>query len=85
MRLFFPPIVSVALTFGLMSAAQAQQTEPKKPKPRPQVQTQTQPLKPLRAQPTGCTEFGAGFVRMPGSDSCVRVGGGVGVGVGIAR
>lgn len=25
-----------------------------------------------------CSEFGAGFVRMPGSDSCIRVGGSIG-------
>lgn len=34
------------------------------------------------ARPQSCGEFGAGFVRMPGSDSCIRFGGGVGLGVG---
>ncbi len=34
------------------------------------------------ARPQSCGEFGAGFVRMPGSDSCFRFGGGVGLGVG---
>lgn len=34
------------------------------------------------ARPQSCGAFGAGFVRMPGSDSCVRFGGGVGMGVG---
>lgn len=42
--------------------------------------------KPLQAarprQPVACAEFGPGFVRMPGSDSCIRMGGGVGLGVG---
>jgi len=28
-----------------------------------------------------CREFGAGFVRMPGSDACIKIGGSVGVGV----
>ena len=37
--------------------------------------------KPPR-QATSCAEFGAGFVRLPGSDSCVRVGGGVDMSVG---
>ena len=34
------------------------------------------------ARPQSCGEFGAGFVRVPGSDSCIRFGGGVGMGVG---
>lgn len=34
------------------------------------------------ARPQACSEFGAGFVRMPGSNSCIRFGGGVGMGVG---
>jgi hypothetical protein len=38
------------------------------------------PRKSVR--PQSCSEFGAGFVRMPGSDSCIRFGGGVGMGVG---
>ncbi len=45
--------------------------------------------KPLQAarprQPVACAEFGAGFVRMPGSDSCVRVGGAIDIGVGGTR
>jgi hypothetical protein len=36
-------------------------------------------------QATSCAQFGAGFVRVPGSDSCVRLGGGVDVGVGSSR
>ncbi len=41
------------------------------------------PLQEVRPRkPASCSEFGAGFVRMPGSDSCMRFGGGVGVGVG---
>jgi Porin subfamily len=29
-----------------------------------------------------CPEFGAGFYRLAGSDTCVRLGGGVGVDIG---
>jgi hypothetical protein len=29
-----------------------------------------------------CAEFGPGFARAPGSDTCVRFGGGIGVGIG---
>jgi hypothetical protein len=29
-----------------------------------------------------CAQFGAGFMRLPGSDNCVRFNGGVGMGIG---
>jgi hypothetical protein len=32
-----------------------------------------------------CPEFGPGFVRIPGSSSCVRTGGSISVGTGISR
>lgn len=40
------------------------------------------PRKAARPQATSCAEFSPGFVRMPGSDSCIRMGGGVGLDVG---
>lgn len=44
----------------------------------------TKPIaRPRTATP--CTEFGAGFVRMPGSHTCVRVGGSIDVGVGMSH
>ncbi len=42
--------------------------------------------KPIaRRAMTPCSEYGAGFVRMAGSDTCVRVGGGIDAGVGFSR
>lgn len=32
--------------------------------------------------PTSCAAFGPGFVKVEGSDTCVRIGGSVSVGVG---
>jgi hypothetical protein len=32
---------------------------------------------------TSCAQYGAGFVRLPGSDACIRMGGGLDVGVGV--
>lgn len=32
-----------------------------------------------------CPEYGPGFVRVEGSSSCVRIGGGIGVDVGTGR
>jgi hypothetical protein len=40
------------------------------------------PKQNARPRSTSCAEFGPGFVRLPGSDSCTRMGGGVEMGVG---
>lgn len=80
-------LVAIAvLSISLVSAASAQQLDPKVLRQRPHAATShdTTKAKPLaRSRPTtSCAEFGAGFVRMPGSDSCMRFGGSVGIGVG---
>ena len=36
-------------------------------------------------QAKSCPEFGPGFVRVPGSSSCVRVGGSISVDTGVRR
>jgi hypothetical protein len=37
----------------------------------------------LRSPPANpCAAFGPGFVRTEGSDTCIKLGGGIGVGVG---
>ncbi len=71
---------AVALTPLSASAA------PEEPRDGKAVRPSTRP--PARKhiarphQDTSCAQFGAGFTRMPGSDNCVRFGGGVGMGVG---
>jgi hypothetical protein len=32
-----------------------------------------------------CAEYGAGFVRVEGSSTCIRIGGSIGVGAGVGR
>lgn len=79
------PIAAAALSVALTSAASAQQSDPKTKRQRPHTASSHQAAKPqpvARARPAPCAEFGPGFVRMPGSDSCIRFGGGVGIGVG---
>lgn len=80
-------LVAIAMaSAALASTALAQQLDPKVLRQRPhaapsQDTTKTKPL--ARSRPSAsCAEFGPGFVRMPGSDSCMRFGGGVGIGVG---
>ena len=68
-----------AMAFAVLTqAALAQQLHatPSRPRAKAATSKQTQKSKPV-AQPraaTPCTEFGSGFVRMPGSSTCVRVG-----------
>lgn len=38
--------------------------------------------KPLSRAPKPCAEYGAGFVKLEGSDTCVRLGGSISVGAG---
>lgn len=61
----------------------AQQLDLKTQRPRPDDSK----LKPAtRPRPsTSCAEYGAGYVRVEGTGSCVRLGGGIDVGVGGSR
>jgi hypothetical protein len=38
--------------------------------------------KAVRPLQKSCAEYGPGFVRVEGSSSCVRIGGGIGIGTG---
>jgi len=38
--------------------------------------------KPLSRAPKPCAEYGAGFVKLEGSDTCVRIGGSISIGAG---
>lgn len=82
-------IAIATVSAALVSAAHAQQMDTKTPRQRPQATKSAKPENTAGQKPltrprttTSCSEFGAGFVRMPGSDSCVRFGGSVGIGVG---
>ncbi|MBR2119441.1 MAG: porin [Afipia sp.] len=83
------PIAVAALSIALTCAASAQQSDPKVKRQRSYTTPSQQTVKPQPvARPrssAACSEFGAGFVRMPGSDSCIRVGGSIGAGVGMSR
>lgn len=36
---------------------------------------------PLKRAPNPCAAFGPGFVKVEGSDTCIRLGGSIGIGV----
>ncbi len=78
------PVAVTALSVALTSAASAQQRDSTVKRQRPYTTPSQQIAKPqsvVRPRATSCAEFGAGFIRMPGSDSCIRFGGSVGIGV----
>ena len=78
MRTIFLVIVLAVLS---ASAASAQQSRDRKPdKPAPSV-----PLRAAKAASNPCAEYGPGFVRIEGSSTCMKIGGGFGVGVGGSR
>jgi hypothetical protein len=78
MRTIIPVIVLAVLS---ASAASAQQSRDRKPdKPAASV-----PLRAAKAAANPCAEYGAGFVRIEGSSTCMKIGGSFGIGVGGSR
>jgi len=72
--------LSALLALPSMDGAFAQQQKSKSRKPHAYEATTTAvPRAPSR---NPCAQYGAGFVRAPGSDTCVKIGGYVGVDVG---
>jgi hypothetical protein len=72
-------IVSVVILAVLSaSSAPAQQSRGGKP----EKQAKSLPLRPAKAAANPCAEYGAGFVRIEGSSTCIKIGGSIGVGVG---
>jgi hypothetical protein len=75
MRTILAVIVLAVLS---VSAAPAQQSRGGKP----EKQAKSLPLRPAKAAANPCAEYGAGFVRIEGSSTCMKIGGSIGVGVG---
>ena len=78
MRTLFPVIVLAMLW---APAASAQQS----PAGKPDKAATSVPLRPAKAAANPCAEYGAGFVRIEGSSTCVKIGGSVSIGVGRSR
>jgi hypothetical protein len=81
--MFLASVVLVAVVVLTPSSTFAAPKEPRDDK-APRQRATAPPPQPIARphQTTSCAQFGAGFMRMPGSDSCVRIGGGVDMGVG---
>lgn len=68
----------LALAWSSCASAQQQKHKPRK-HPAHEATTILAPRPPSH---NPCAQYGAGFVRAPGSDTCVKIGGYVGVDVG---
>lgn len=75
--------VSVLLVPVTTPSALAQQPDSKAQRSRPDDSK----LKPVASprSASSCAEYGAGYVRVEGTGSCIRLGGGISVGVGGSR
>lgn len=71
-------IVGVGLLIAVMPL-QAFAETPRKP-----VATK-QAMKPAPRKPNPCAEYGAGFVLVEGTSTCIRIGGSLGVAGGVSH
>lgn len=71
-------IFIVSLMVIAWSGTASAQHDKRKPR-KPAAQEATSAPAPRTTPRDPCAQYGAGFTRMPGSDTCVRIGGSVGV------
>jgi hypothetical protein len=76
MRTIVPLIILAVLSASAASAQQSRDGKADKP-------AKSLPLRPAKAAVNSCAEYGAGFVRVEGSSTCIKIGGSVGAGVGV--
>ncbi len=74
---------TLILIFALLPAI-ALAEQPRRPTSgKPMASAKSLPLK-RAAQPNACAEYGVGFVKVEGSDTCIKIGGAIGIGGGVA-
>jgi hypothetical protein len=66
--------ISLALVIAVLPAWAAVAAEP--------VQRPAKPSAPLRPTGNSCAQYGAGYVKVEGSSTCIKVGGSVNVQAG---
>lgn len=79
MRKFLPAFIALVLPSIATAAEQPRRQNPDKAAPSGKVL----PLK-RSGSANACAEYGAGFVRIEGSNSCVKIGGATSIGGGIS-
>jgi hypothetical protein len=78
MRMIVPLVIVAMLSASAAPAQQFRDGKPEKP-------AKSLPLRPAKAAANPCAEYGAGFVRIEGSSTCIKVGGSLSVGAGASR
>ena len=78
MRKIVLAIIAAALPVSVAAAEQSAVQRLARPAAAPAVQP------PLKQAANPCAAYGAGFIRIEGSSTCVKSGGSVSVGVGTA-
>ena len=78
MRAIVPAIIVAMLSASAAPAQQFRDGKPDKP-------AKSLPLRPAKAAANPCAEYGAGFVRIEGSSTCIKIGGSLSVGSGVSR
>jgi hypothetical protein len=76
---FIIPAALIPAALLLVSQAAAQQS-PQLKFDQP-ANSKTLPVKPPKAD-NSCAAYGAGFIRLPDTGTCVKIGGSISVGVG---
>ena len=73
----------IAVT-ALLPASSAAAEQPRAQKSGKSISTRQLPLKGARTDDS-CAVYGAGFVRVDGTQTCVKIGGAISIGVGGSR
>ena len=80
MRSFFLSLLMLMVLAGFACAEPQERLNDRLRTPR--SKTEVNNFKPMRAPANPCAQFGSGFVRVEGSDTCVKIGGSIAIGVG---
>ena len=80
MRIALSIIVVVVLSASPVSAQQLRDQKLKPDKPAPSI-----PLRPAKSTASSCAQYGPGFVKVERTDTCMKVGGSISIGVGGSR
>jgi len=72
--------ILLAIAVTMLPAAAAEPPSSQKPD-KPVVSGRLLPLKGASAG-NSCAAYGPGFVKLDGTDTCVKIGGAIGIGVG---
>jgi hypothetical protein len=73
---------TLILIFALLPAIALAEDSARPKSGKAPVSAKPLPLKRV-TQAGACTEFGAGFVKLEGSDTCIKIGGAIGIGGGV--